>query len=279
MRLQGSFLDSPEDEIEGLFEEINMMHENSEPLYNNWTDRSKEKPRRLSVPKRPLRIIIDKYLGEFVKKAIKAHEQCHGGEELWSNRKSIQSLTPVRTAFSFDIKEAFINVDISSVYGLYEEALSSRGISEEDADDYARVLTRLSYLDCYAGRGLPIGSPLSMALFNRMMFKTDETLAEEARKRGFRYARWVDDFTIASERDSVKLEDMFGSLKVVERDFPIADKTYFQKASEGNGIIYLLGHRIVNGISVSKNSDEEREKNKSPRIDAGRVRGYSSWEE
>ncbi|MBI5871963.1 hypothetical protein HZB88_02660, partial [archaeon] len=120
-------------------------------------------------------------------------------------------------------------------------------------------------------RGLPIGSPISMAMFNRILYPLDKILFSKSNEKGFSYSRWVDDITISSPLD-IGIEYFLGSLDLV--DLPIArDKVFFQ----GSCNIYLLGHKIVSGKFIYKNTKEEKLKNKSPPVNLDEFKNYEAW--
>ena len=58
---------------------------------------------------------------------------------------------------------------------------------------------------CTLDGGLPMGSPASPALLNRVLFKADEILAAEAEKRGCAYTRYADDLTFSGDDRAVEL--------------------------------------------------------------------------
>ena len=58
---------------------------------------------------------------------------------------------------------------------------------------------------CTHRGGLPMGSPASPALLNRVLYKADEILSAEAEKRGCRYTRYADDITFSGGEAAVEL--------------------------------------------------------------------------
>ncbi len=239
------------------------------PLYNKWVQVSGNKKRELSVPKNPLKI----FLGEYILPLIKSkdvHKSCHGGEKGWSVKKSLETHLPCASVLSYDLKSAFQNISFEHVVDFFSSLLSD--ISEDNRKPITYLLSMLNTTKYSDGkRALPQGSPCSMALFNRILFKFDVLLAEKSNERRFRYSRWVDDITISSQNEQ-EPKLFLGAIYLTELYFPVAkDKLFFQKEDS----IYLLGHKFVDG-EVMKNSESERLKNKSKPFEMNEV-NYSPW--
>ncbi len=241
-------------------------------LYQRWSKKINGKERKLSVPSKPLRKFLDFYLIDFIKKR-EIHKGCHGGEKGWNPKSSLASHLPCSCAFSFDFRSAFENMDYRKVHDFFYRNLE--GVFERDV-----VVDFLSFLCTvkYSGgkRGLPQGSPVSMALFNRILFSLDNKLNQKSKERGFKYSRWVDDITITSSKYE-GIESFLGALELTERYFPIAkEKVFFQDTDK----IYLLGHKIQDN-KVLKNSSEERLKEKCSPLDYEkffRNKDYGLWD-
>lgn len=58
---------------------------------------------------------------------------------------------------------------------------------------------------CTAEGGLPIGAPTSPALLNRVLFRTDQILDDQAKKRGCNYSRYADDVSFSGDHEAVRL--------------------------------------------------------------------------
>jgi retron-type reverse transcriptase len=58
---------------------------------------------------------------------------------------------------------------------------------------------------CTAEGSLPIGAPTSPAILNRVLFKTDEILSNQAQLRGCAYSRYADDITFSGDGATVSL--------------------------------------------------------------------------
>ena len=244
------------------------------PLYQTWTQTIGEKERRLAVPKQMLKEFISEYVLPLIK-SVRVHDGCHGGERGWSVEASLRTHLPCRSALSFDLKSAYENVKYSYVYEFFKRLAQERGF-EDDANDIAKFLAFVSTIDYDKNkRGLPQGSSLSTALFNRLFHPIDVALCQRAHVRGFRYSRWVDDITISSEYEE-KQERFLGAVGLTMRYFPISDKkVYFQDRDP----IYLLGHKVY-GRGLAKNSKEDRLKNKVAPLDIKKAlydKSYELW--
>lgn len=268
---QGNLFGDPLEAIlEGLCEDV----ANNRAIYRRWKQRVGEKERWLSVPSKRLWRFFDDYLEPFIEKQ-EVHESCHGGIDGWASKYSLESHLPMVSALSFDMKGAFQNMPAWKIFSFFYDSLNDVGCYEEKRD-LAGFLTFISTVRYDQQRGLPQGSPVSQAVFNRVMHDVDEDMFEAASERGMRYSRWVDDFTISSpERADVR--EFLGAVDLLGRRSPVArDKVYFQDREP----IYLLGHKVVNG-RVLRNSREERLKNKVPPLDYDKwfngKRDYKSW--
>ena len=246
-------------------------------LYQRWTQKIDDKERHLSVPNKSLKRFFDSYLLSFIKQQ-KVHEKCHGGEVRWSPKTSLETHLPCENAFSFDISDAFRNTNFVKVFSYFYRRAELLGFHCEDCADVASILALLTTVRYNCDRGLSVGSPISMALFNRIMQPIDEKLDFKSKERGFRYSRWVDDFTISSQCYN-GLEQFLGSVDIVSEEFPISkEKIFFQNSDK----IYLLGHKIINGKILEKNIKDERLKNKNSPINFyewfdNKTKNYDSW--
>jgi len=272
-----SDLFSPEQEILRVFEDIVGLFEEGKPLYNRWTKVDENKKRILSVPKKPLRDFFENYLINLIK-TQEPHLCCHGGEKGWSPRRSLETHLPCSSMFSFDLFNASENMDVSYVFQFFH------GLLENFSDEIRRDLSELFSFLCTVKyddkRGLPQGSPHSMALFNRVFYSLDVILHEGAQTRNFTYSRWVDDMNISS-CDVQGIESFLGAAEIVSEIFPLSpEKLFFQ--SEPNDI-FSLGQVISNGYSLRKNTKEEKITHKcdslpiSKYFGDSRIYDYDSW--
>ena len=268
-------IEGDEQNLNSILDEMLSVVLNREPLYNRWSQEA-DKNRNFSVPKKPLGRFIEGYLLPLVKTA-ESHTNCHGGEPGWDVGRSLATHLPCRSAFSFDLQNAFESLPEHKVYdfyfGLAEEIQT--GERAEERELVARFLTEISTVSYQGNSGLPVGSPLSMALFNRALNPLDQGLSRTAEQRGFRYSRWVDDITLSSPYET-GAESFFGAVDLTERFHPVSqDKIFFQGEDE----IFLLGSKITSGRRILKNTKEERLERKSPPLDYGILLGrkYDSW--
>ena len=244
---------------------------NGKPLYIAWKQNINGKTRNISVPKPPLKNFIQKYLVPLVKSA-RVHVSCHGGEEGWSVKKSLKQHLPLASVLSFDLSNAFENFPALSVYYFFDNILKDYS----DKEKISHFLTLLCTVKYSHGRGLPIGSGLSMALFNRALYDLDEKLYNVSIYKGFRYSRWVDDLTISSSFKK-SVGSFFGAVELTNRKYSVSDKkTYFQ---ENDKDIFLLGHKITPDGKLFKNSKEERIRDKQFPLNYEKIikQVYESW--
>jgi len=247
-------LESPE----YLLEQIKELYENQRP-YQKWNQFIGTKERHLAVPNPIFKKFINLYLLPLIKK-VECHSNAHGGEKYWSPKKSLETLLPCRTVFSFDLASAFDNVNAKKVFDFfYKHPL----FDQNNKEDFSLFLSDILTVDYHGNRVLPQGAPHSVALFNRIFYDLDVVLDKKTNERGFNYVRWIDDITISSS-ENLELRDFLGALKLVEEYTSIAkNKVFFQKNPKP---IYLLG-QTIEGNRIFKNSKEEREENKQKPLD------------
>jgi len=244
-----------EESLDLILDNISSLIKEKKPLYQRWFQKTGDKKRLFNVPKKPLRKLIDIYLLSLIKIKQK-HDQCHGGEKEWSVKKSLETHLPCKSTLSFDLENAFENINIEHVFDLFYELLDD-SLSQKERNDFANFLSIINTVKYSDKRGLPQGSPCSMALFNRVLYSLDEKLSKKSIERNLRYSRWVDDITISSQ-DKKGIEYFLGAIELAAGYFSISkEKIFFQDGNE----IYLLGHEIKNNI-ITKNTKEEKLRNK-----------------
>lgn len=270
------FLESEQSSLDQLLSGLLDLVKQRKPLYQRWRQAdAKGKVRELSVPNKILKALCTSYiLGLLELKPV--HERCHGGEKGWSVKKSLESHMPCCAALSFDLEKAFENVPYLLIARLFSDLLpAGLGCEREKLAEFFALLCTITYSS--DKRGLPQGSPVSLAIFNRLWFPYDARLADSARQRTMKYSRWVDDLTITST-NSLGIEHFLGAVDFVNQVFPVSKgKVFFQDKST----IYLLGHKLA-GSDVLKNSEEEKSKNKAPLdfeayFGAESSRNYDLW--
>lgn len=256
-----------------LIDGINEIINEGKCLYMQWNQKVGDKIRSLSKPKPILKEFIQGYFLPMIKR-LKIHSGCHGGEKNWSVKKSLETHLPCKTTLAFDLKGAFENTSYEKVSSFFESIAVNSGFGNEKKEiaEFLASISTINYWKNGVGkRGLPQGSSLSIALFNRMLFPLDLELSEKANKRELRYSRWVDDITISSYDDKPS-EQLLGAVALTNDSFKVAEnKIYFQNRFP----IYLLGHKILEG-GIIKNSKEDRLANKVAPLDFSKME-YVIW--
>lgn len=270
------FTDTRKD-IEGFFNQFLAIRDNGHRLYSQWSQGVNGKNRNLAKAKAPLNEFLIKYVREILMLAP-CHEQCHGAERGWSVKKSLEQHLPLGSVLSFDLASAFDNVHSQYVFDFYYNFLEGK-LNGEQRRDVAGFLTHLStvYRKETDLAVLPQGSPISVSLFNRLLFPVDKLMDDKAKEKGLRYTRWVDDFTISAKEDNRKLGKMAGAIRIVREDFPIAvDKVFWQ---QGVPEFYLLGHKIIGNLIVPVSKEEVKNRGESVGKDilATRLEVEHSW--
>jgi len=152
-------------ELPQLLEEIISLFNQEKPLYQRWVQERDGKKRYLSVPKKSLKIFLKEFLVDYIKR-VNTQYCCHGGEKLWSTKKSLTTHLPCKSMLSFDFQDAFFQADDSYVFSFFYEQFHE--LKYESRRDLAGFLAFLCTVHYKGGRGLPQGSPHGMALFNRI---------------------------------------------------------------------------------------------------------------
>lgn len=234
----------------------------SNRLYKIWSQVIDGKERELSVPNSSFDTFAKKYLVPFIKDA-RVHCASHGGEKGWSPRASVASHLPLERVLSFDLSSAFANCRIDEVRRFYLRALENSETEHKgDLAEFLSFISTVWYKDSRK-RGIPQGASFGPALFNRVLYELDCELETMSGNRGLHYTRWIDDIIISSQ-EGVALERIAGAVEFVGKRLPIAPhKIYFQDAQCP---VYLLG-QVITGGRTHKNSREDREKNKSGKVD------------
>ncbi|MEK6847105.1 MAG: reverse transcriptase domain-containing protein [Nanoarchaeota archaeon] len=271
---QGNLFSSVEDDLNATFDGLVALSERDRPLYRQWTQDTGKKNRTLSTPQEPLEHLLREYVSPIVMQAP-LHPCAHGGEVGWSAARSLACHLPLGSVLSFDLTNAFQNTGIQYVFDFYYGFLHERLGDEELARDLSGFLATAStvrYRDNGTTPGLPQGSPLSMALFNRLFYPVDCLIAEKCSKRNLRYTRWVDDLTISARERDRRFDKVAGVMAFVREDFPIATHKIFWQQDKPE--YYLLGHKILGNLIVKVSDEESRNRGEPVHEDAFRNR----WE-
>ena len=127
---------------------------------------------------------------------IGAHESAFG----FLPKKSI-----VDNASSHVGKKIVVNIDIQNCFPsvAWQLVLSAlkRDLSSQLSDKSISFLVDV----CTYNGNLPIGSPASPALLNRILYKTDEILSMQAGLKNCIYTRYADDLTFSGDDNAIKL--------------------------------------------------------------------------
>lgn len=243
----------PEEEINTTLEAIAERLGSGKALYQRWKQQTGSKVRELSVPNAPLKTFLVTYVLPWIK-SFPVHSCAHGGEVGWSVEKSLRTHLPLKRVLSFDMKDAFGQIDANLVSDFFYERLNTY-VQREEERTAANLLAFLCTVRSETEkRVLPQGSPVSVALFNRMLCPTDTDLHERASRKNVKYSRWIDDFILSSAE--VCEADYFSDLlRIAELRVQVAQsKVFFQ-----HNACYLLGHRIDRGV-ITKVAREEGER-------------------
>jgi hypothetical protein len=228
-----------EDVYKGLESLADQLHK-KKPLYQRWDQKVNGKDRTICVPNKNFRLFIESYVLPFVKSA-KVHPKAHGAEPGWSPKKSIESHLPIGSVLSFDMQSAFEQVELCYVFDFYYDALKgfADGMERVNGAGFLSMLSTVKYGGCV---GLPIGSPLSTPLFNRLLYPVDQFFDKVSKKKGLDYSRWVDDFMVTSPKRK-NPEYLAWALSVMREDFQIAPLKVFYQANP----CYILGYEVDAG--------------------------------
>jgi hypothetical protein len=241
-----------------LFKEYNLENsleniaELGENMYKKWCAKKSSGSgfRKIAVPKDSLRALLVDYILPFIKKAP-LHECSHGGEEGWTVEKSLRTHVPFKSSLSFDLKDANDQVTMTFIFDFFYEHLSKYSEDRKTLIDTAGFLSNICTVRHFGDNVLPQGSPISTALFNRVMLPIDRQFQKVSKRRGMKYSRWIDDFIISSPEDKDS-ESFLSFLGVINKDFRIRpEKVFYQ-----NNPAYFLGCK-VDGNNVTSVSKEE----------------------
>ena len=253
---------SREREVHSLLQAI----EQQGSLYQRFDIQRNGKTRHLAVPKDAFRDFLEAYVLPLVLSA-KVHPACHGGEKGWSVERSLGTHLPLVSAVSFDMSDAYQQATINYVFDFFYDNLpDSKGNAKRDlAGLLASACTVVSSTPEEKRKGafeawLPQGSPLSTALFNRMMRPVDEALGRQARKKGMRYSRWIDDFVLSSPKRR-RFEHFADVMRIAQENCSIAPQKLFFFY---NCPAYLLGHRVSLNTIEKVSREEFNEKRGEP---------------
>lgn len=209
--------------------------------------------RLISEPKKPLKWLQRAVLDRLVAPAG-AHPAAMGfvaGKSIADNAAVHAGQKLVAVA---DVRNCFPSVAWPVLYRVLE-----RDFAEKLGSPACALIADLCTLD----GGLPMGSPASPALLNRVLFKADEILASEAQRKGCRYTRYADDLTFSGGEEAVGLIARAGSV------LSAAGLRLDPKKSS----VFRRGRRqVVTGLTVNAKPDVSRDYRRRVRAAANRWR-------
>ena len=282
-----------------LKDSLNELVDYGNILYKQWKQEknSGNGYRKISVPKNALRNLLVDYVLPFIKRCP-VHSCAHGGEPDWSPKRSLTYHLSMKSSLSFDLKDASDQLTMTYVFDFFYGRLEKlvKGKDKETLIDAAGFLSNICTVrnetndnvlptSCLAqGKEgfsilvdvvnkqeniLPQGSPISIALFNRIMYPVDKLFYKLAEKQNMKYSRWGDDFILSSSEDK-RIESFLKFLGIINDDFKIIpEKMFYQKNP-----CYLLGHKIENK-DIIKISKEEGERIRGEHVSGWGIADYN----
>lgn len=261
-----------QDRIESLFDDFLDLGKNNKSLYGQWKQKIGNKTRNLVKANKSVDIFLKDYIKQIIMQAP-CHKDCHGGERGWSVEKSLATHIPFKSVLSFDLKSCFEYVESQYIFDFYYNLFENKFEDNKIRRDLAGFLTHISSVErkhvCTTeypteSKGkeciqlesvLPQGSPISIHLFNRLFYPIDNLFHKNAKQKGLKYSRWIDDILISSPKGNHKILDkLIGALYVTRCDFPIAtNKVFWQQGREE---FFLLGHKISGDNIIKVDKDE-----------------------
>lgn len=279
-RRQGNLFANTQEDLDSTFDELIALRKAERPLYRQWTMNNGKKERTLSTPQKPLEHLLKEYVLPIVMQAP-LHPSAHGGENGWSVKDSLAQHVPIGTALSFDLTSAFVNCGIQYVFDFYYTFLRGKIDDTRVARDLAGFLATAStvrYKEEHTPPGLPQGSPLSVALFNRLFHPVDSLIAEKCKKRGLTYTRWIDDLVITGRERDRRFDRVAGVMSLVREDFPIAAHKIFWQQDQAQ--YYLLGHKILGKMIVPVKEDGSKNQGEPIRPENfNNSRDWENWDD
>ncbi|MDD7441170.1 MAG: reverse transcriptase family protein [Sutterellaceae bacterium] len=165
-------------------------------LYHDWMLPKKSGGNRvISTPERRLKI-VQRLIHEKLLLPLGAHEAAHG----FAKGRSI-----VTNAANHVGKPVVVAADVSNCFPNVSWKLVLWALRRDLARKLLPSTISLIVDICTAKGGLPIGSPASPALLNRVLFRTDQILSEAAARRGCAYSRYADDICFSGDHGAVEM--------------------------------------------------------------------------
>ena len=231
-------------EVENDLEGILRLKKEGHAIYKQWTQNVNGKIRDLATP----REVVEHFQKAYVKSIIshvEQHPKAHGGERTWSPEKSISTHLPLTQVLTCDLINAFNILEIDHVFDFYYEIAQENINNKSEAIDAAGFLATTStvYQKSTHSNTLPIGSPISMMLFNRILKPLDELFHDKCMKKNLTYSRWVDDIIISSNDEKNVYSKIATLIRHVREKYRLPmHKIFFQDKPP----FYILGNAVSN---------------------------------
>ena len=188
------------------------------------------------------RKILDKILTPHVLKNVSSF--VHGGMKRRSYVTHARAHRRAAATFVVDLKEAFKHGDASRV----RQSLWGVGHPEKEL---------IVELCVHKDLGLPQGAPTSNALFNLICTQLDRTLASQAKMKGYRYTRYVDEL-IFSSLHPIPSDERWTILRLIEAEEFMVNQKKTKYTEVKNGAMRVTGVSVYDErLSLSKKRIEE----------------------
>jgi len=102
-------------------------------------------------------------------------------------------------------KTIVVNADVSNCFPSVRWPLVRAALMRDFSDRLSPLSISFLVDLCTAEGVLPVGAPTSPAILNRVLYKTDQILSEQAALRGCTYSRYADDITFSGDEKAVTL--------------------------------------------------------------------------
>lgn len=102
-------------------------------------------------------------------------------------------------------KTIVVNADVSNCFPSVRWPLVRAALMRDFSDRLSPLSISFLVDLCTAEGVLPVGAPTSPAILNRVLYKTDQILSEQAALRGCTYSRYADDITFSGDDKAVTL--------------------------------------------------------------------------
>ncbi len=164
-----------------------------------------------------------------------------------------------------------VNADVSNCFPSVKWPLVLGALRRDLGDRLGPVAVSMLVDICTAEGGLPVGAPTSPTLLNRVLWRSDEMLAQAAEQRGLRYTRYADDLSFSGGDSAVQM------LGVARRTLAQIGLALDPKKTN----IFRRGRRqMVTGLVVNQQVSVPRHIRRRLRAAVHRVEqgGVSQWD-